>query len=664
MLVNFNKKDLTLETKGFVSGMTVIKNDELGNAVKAATLPTLEFEGFSGFNEKYAKPLVDLLYKQMSRKDTNIYKAIHVAGNLHNDTTIHEADFYIIKNVRDTMFLFKTLKSFAITLPDLRLGYEYEKESEVLYLDKKVLKVLNSLSEDSRRELVLYFYCLARFFRAINKITPTFGVDMSGNLSIFDGPLKDLYKEYGTFPDTFNIECIQLKEDVYFADMQYIHNAYIPFVKDITDTKYSSTFVYNVIKTKASELLCIINTTTKDYYVINTLTGTIYTNNELREFNTFDNIEWIPNLVINLASVSPSLNFYRVKYLKLEQLLSSKEPEVIISNDATNFESLLEFYPNISENNNMKLYEGYFKGSVLKTEGGVNNLSDQYAKDEYAQELYKQVQPYYENFDLKDLTGIVKGVANGTIFSMLFEGESGTGKSTAARVIASRCGIPFVAINCSTNIEESDIFGTMIPNPKKSSADDAEFIWQDGPLTKAIRYGYVGIIEELGFGRPGVLGKINSLLDESRQIDLPNGEVLKAHPNFRLIATTNIGYEGTNRLNKALVNRFEICKKFVDLDEKEAKAIIMSRTGYSNVDKITKILDIYRAIKKYSDEQNLGLVISIRQLLNIFKQGKYYKTAKDAVNNLLLNQAFLEEPDNLKHFKDTVLNVFDLSFKI
>ena len=204
----------------------------------------------------------------------------------------------------------------------------------------------------------------------------------------------------------------------------------------------------------------------------------------------------------------------------------------------------------------------------------------------------------------------------------------------------------------------------MIPNPEKNSADDAEFIWKDGPLTKAIRYGYVGIIEELGFGRPGVLGKINSLLDESRQIDLPNGEVLKAHPNFRLIATTNIGYEGTNRLNKALVNRFEICKKFVDLDEKEAKAIIISRTGYNNIDKITKILDIYRAIKKYSDEQNLGLVISIRQLLNIFKQGKYYKNAKDAVNNLLLNQAFLEEPDHLKHFTDTVLNVFDLSFKI
>ena len=120
------------------------------------------------------------------------------------------------------MFLFKTLKSFAITLPDLRLGYEYEKESEVLYLDKKILKVLNSLSEDSKRELVLYFYCLARFFKAINKINPAIGIDTSGNLSIFEGPLMDLYKEYGTFPDTFNIECIQLKEDVYFADRRFM----------------------------------------------------------------------------------------------------------------------------------------------------------------------------------------------------------------------------------------------------------------------------------------------------------------------------------------------------------------------------------------------------------------------------------------------------------
>ena len=664
MLVDFSKKDLVLETKGLVSGINMIAKDAVGNECQVQALPSLDFEGFSGFNEKYVKPLLELFHKQMTKRDISIYRTIRVAGNLHNDESMHEADFYIVKNVRDTMFLFKTLKSFAISLPDLRLGFECRKEMETLYLDRKILKVLESLNMEQRRELTMYFYCLARFFKAFNETNPTIGMDVFGNLSLFETGLSDLKSAYGEIKESFTLECIQLKEDVCFGDMHYIHTPYIPFIKDLSDIKYSSTFVYNVLKTKSGERLCIANTTTKEYYVIDLKAGTVYTNNELREFNTFDNLEWIPNLIMNIASVVPSLDSYRVKYLKAEQLLSTKEPEMVISNDATDFEGLLELYPYISENNNLKVYEGYFKGCKLTTEGGVNDLSEEYKDDAYAQELYKQVQPYYEGFDLKDLTGIVKGVANGTIFSMLFEGESGTGKSTAARVIASRCGIPFVAINCSTNIEEADIFGTMIPNPEKGSADDAEFVWQDGPLTKAIRYGYVGIIEELGFGRPGVLGKINSLLDEARQIDLPNGEVLKAHKNFRLIATTNIGYEGTNRLNKALVNRFEICKKFTDLDEKETKAVIMSRTGYDNVDKINKVMDVYRAIKKYSDEQNLGLVVSIRQLLNIFRQGKYYKNAKDAISNLLLNQAFLEEPEHMRHFMDTVLNVFDLTFKI
>ena len=655
MLIELNKKDLSFETSAHI--------DTSGIATENGALSVLKFEGFAGFNEKYVIPLLELMYKT---KDTanDTYKVLRVVGNLHNDEAMHEADFYILRNVKDTMFLFKTLKSFSITLPDLRLGYEIKDGHEVLYLDKKILKILKTLDDGPKQELTCYYYCLARFFKAFNKVMPNINVDLSAKLIIPEQSLKDLYTEYGTLSESMTIECIQLKEDVLFGDIIYLNSPYAKLPKVDIDLKFSSTFVYNVFKTASSEKLCIINTTTKEYYVIDMEAHTVYTNNELREFNTFDTVEWIPYLLSNIRKVQPTAGYYRIKYLQLETLLSSKESELTITNDATKFEALLDNYPQIVENNNMKLYEGYFKGCSIKNENGLTNMAEYYAKDEYAQELFKQIQPYYEKFDLKDLTGIVKGVAKGDIYSMLFEGESGTGKSTAARVIASRCGIPFVAINCSTNIEESDMFGTMIPNPEKASADDPEFIWKDGPLTKAIRNGYVGIIEELGFGRPGVLGKLNSLLDEARQIDLPNGEVLKAHSNFRIIATTNIGYEGTNRLNKALVNRFEICHKFTDLDEREAREVIMARTGYTDVNKINKVFDVYRAIKKYSSEQNLSLVVSIRQLLNIFTQGKYYKNIKDAINNLILNQAFLEEPDHYKHFIDTVLNAFDLSFKL
>lgn len=293
-----------------------------------------------------------------------------------------------------------------------------------------------------------------------------------------------------------------------------------------------------------------------------------------------------------------------------------------------------------------------------------DTMLKQYENDAYAQELYKQYKPHYDDFELKKLEPNLVGFAVGDIYSMVFVGESGTGKSTAARVIPHRCGIPYVSVNFSVNIEEADLFGAMCPNPCKKSADDPEFVWQDGIITKAVRNGYCVILEELNFARPGVLGKLNSLLDENRQIDLTNGEIVRAHPNFRMIATCNIAYEGTNRFNKALINRFDDITEFVDMARPEAIETIMKRTKYKNRSKINKVYEVYEAIKKFAKEQCITCVVSMRQLLNIFTKGKYYENAYDAVLRIMLNGAFLEDAEYLEMFKETILPAFDLKFQI
>ena len=293
-----------------------------------------------------------------------------------------------------------------------------------------------------------------------------------------------------------------------------------------------------------------------------------------------------------------------------------------------------------------------------------DELKKEYATDVYAQELYKQAKPHYDTFDLGNLTANLNGFAKGAIYAMAFVGESGTGKSTAARVMPYRCGLPFVSVNFSVNIEEADLFGSMFPNALKKSPEDPEFVWQDGIITKAVRNGYVAILEEINFARPGVLGKLNSLLDENRQLDLPNGEILRAHPNFRIIATCNIAYEGTNRFNKALINRFDDVTVFKDLKREEAIEVIRTRTGYSDKAKLDKVYNVYEALKKFAVEQNVNLVVSMRQLLNIFTKGKYYKDARDAVTRIMLNGAFLEDTEYQDVFENTVLPSFDLKFKI
>lgn len=300
-----------------------------------------------------------------------------------------------------------------------------------------------------------------------------------------------------------------------------------------------------------------------------------------------------------------------------------------------------------------------FKGITLES------AKEEYNDDEYAQELYKQVQPYYDEFDLDTLEGCLKGFRkeNG-IYAMMFIGETGTGKSTAAKVIPYKCGFPFICVNFSVNLEESDLIGTMIPNTSKEKPEDPEFIWQDGLLTKAIRNGYTFIAEEINFARPGVLSKLNSLLDENRQIDLPTGECVKAHKNFRIIATCNIAYEGTNRFNKALINRFELIHVFKELDRNEMVKVIMNRTGYKDIDKIVSVYNVYEAIKKYSTEQQCDAKVSLRQMLTIFSKGTFYKRAYEAVVDILINGAFIEDEVAKDYFIDSVLSNFDLNFKI
>ena len=658
MKINFNKNDVSLEHSS--SKYLCVKTKE-----NFITKTPLSFEGTTGFNETYVYPIL-----MMCAKGDVFYRYYKIEGDLMKDKTVHTARFVTIANIRQTNFLFQSLRNIGVSLNTLRFGFEdTDPEHPILYLDTKIISYFSRADKANVQQFCMFFISLGKLFKALNEEVPNVTLDtMTSEIQISDVDMSKFKKSYTDLPEELSIEYASIAHtnDVEFTfnRVSYYNNLYTgPITKNVT-AEIGNNYKYNVIKDSKKERLVLIQTAFKLFYILDITEGKVYTNCELQENNVFSTTEFLLNMISKIQECNPTIPRYTVSYLTLDKLLSTKEPEISITNDASNFEDFLEKFPNISENNDMKFYEGYFVGVKINKATGVDSLADLYKGDEYAQELYKQVQEYYVNFDLKDLAGIVKGIAKGDIISMLFEGESGTGKSTAARVLASRCGLPFVSINCSTNIEESDIFGTMIPNPTKSSADDPEFIWQDGPASKAIRNGYFLIIEEINFARPGVIGKLNSLLDEARQVELPNGEIIKAHPNFRLAATMNNAYEGTNRLNKALIDRFEICKKFTDLDQKEALAVITERTGYTDTVKMNKVYDVYRAIKKYSDEQNLGLVISIRKLLVLFKQGKYYKNAKDASSNLLLNQAFLEEPEHLKFFTDTVLKAHDLSFKI
>jgi len=586
----------------------------------------------------------------------------------------NDENFIIYFNILHNQYsehIFETFKKLGMSMSSLNIGVNWK--TNTIYLDGQLYSNLKKCyGTDRLTALTMYIvslvYSLDRIINnpvemAFNMYTNVLSTILSKN------DLVNAYVYEFTEEKIFTFEELKTHEMVYINTSigDYLNNDYTAALFKIGEF----ITLKRIHKVSKEESYCILYATgfmkgvSQVYLITNT---NIFTN------LTMDLISLSSTSVESLLSLRNALN--TVTYLKdfgedYEYELSDKE-------------SLLEFYKGttadlmnytyglfessgIEEATNAKKFADLLDITIKSSSSGfdIDTIKEMYKDDEYAQDLYANIQDYYNDFDLKDLTPIVRGVAKGDIYSVLLHGESGSGKSTAARVIASRTGIPYISINCSTNIEESDLFGSMIPNPDPEDSKARPFIWQDGLITKALRgNGYIVIIEEGNFARPGILGKLNSLLDEARQIELPNGEILKAPKNFRLFFTCNIGYEGTNKLNDAFINRFQIISEYNTPTKPELVEIIKKRTGYSNAANIDMIINIFQSIRKYSDDNNLDLVVSVRQLLNLFTLSKYFKNTYDAVLNILVNVAFIQEPEYKENYIETVLKAFKLGFKL
>lgn len=184
--------------------------------------------------------------------------------------------------------------------------------------------------------------------------------------------------------------------------------------------------------------------------------------------------------------------------------------------------------------------------------------------------------------------------------NVLFHGCKGSGKSAMVRAFAAEKGLPYFRINLDGMVTAEDLLGQWV----RSGQDWA---WSDGLLTIAMRYGGILVVDEINAGSPEVNFVFHSVLDDDRQILLRNkdNEVLKAHPNFMLIANMNPNYEGTHPLNEALDDRFDLSIE-VGYDTKIEQSIIKDK----------KLRDFARRIRRMHDEGEISRPISTRTLIH------------------------------------------------
>ena len=138
-------------------------------------------------------------------------------------------------------------------------------------------------------------------------------------------------------------------------------------------------------------------------------------------------------------------------------------------------------------------------------------------------------------------------------YPVLLQGPTSSGKTSMVQYLAGLTGHTCVRINNHEHTDLQEYIGSYVTNSR------GQLVFSEGPLVQAVRRGHWIILDELNLAPSDVLEALNRLLDDNRELYVPElEEVIKPHPHFMLFATQNPPglYGGRKVLSQAFRNRF------------------------------------------------------------------------------------------------------------
>jgi nitric oxide reductase NorQ protein len=128
---------------------------------------------------------------------------------------------------------------------------------------------------------------------------------------------------------------------------------------------------------------------------------------------------------------------------------------------------------------------------------------------------------------------------------VLLKGPTGCGKTRFVRHMAWRLRRPLVTVACHDDLTASDLTGRFLVR-------GGETLWQDGPLTEAVRHGGIAYLDEVVEARQDTVVVLHPLADDRRMLPLERAdELVQAHPDFQLVVSYNPGYQSLAKELKA-----------------------------------------------------------------------------------------------------------------
>jgi nitric oxide reductase NorQ protein len=121
--------------------------------------------------------------------------------------------------------------------------------------------------------------------------------------------------------------------------------------------------------------------------------------------------------------------------------------------------------------------------------------------------------------------------------AVMLKGPTGCGKTRFVEYMAWRLGRPLVTVSCHDDLSASDLIGRFLIEHDRT-------VWQDGPLTRAVRMGAICYLDEIVEARQDTVVVLHPLSDHRRVLPIDKtGEEVRAAEGFQLVVSYNPGYQ-------------------------------------------------------------------------------------------------------------------------
>lgn len=156
---------------------------------------------------------------------------------------------------------------------------------------------------------------------------------------------------------------------------------------------------------------------------------------------------------------------------------------------------------------------------------------------------------------------------------VMLTGPTGCGKTRLIEHMGDVLKRDVVTISCHDDLTSADLVGRFM-------VTGGDVIWNDGPLTRAVKQGAICYLDEVVEARHDSLAVLHSLTDHRRTLYLDRaGQVITAPPAFMLVCSYNPAYRSSlKELKPSFRQRFvTIAMKF--LAEEQEVEVLTSEAG-------------------------------------------------------------------------------------